>query len=164
MLDGRAAVKAVPLRRLLRFGVAALIDLLRGTNPLYLPVVAPPGEWSSMDRDGAAEAMQKGMQALVERGGPEAGYYDNRVAARSLLTMVLYRPFQSLKDVSIPTLIVGAMRDTVAPFVERRIRALANPRIKSETLDASHFDPYFEPALSTNLGYQLAFLRGLRKA
>ncbi|MDP9142106.1 MAG: alpha/beta fold hydrolase [Pseudomonadota bacterium] len=161
MLDGMAAVKAVPLMRLVRFGLSALYDLFRGKNPLFLPVVGQLGEWSSMDRDGAAEAMQKGMQALVERGGPEAGYYDNRIAARSLLTMGLYRPFKSLKDVSIPLLIVGATRDSVAPFVEGTIRALANPRIKVETLDANHFDPYFEPALTHNLGYQLAFLRGL---
>ncbi len=95
MLDGMAAVKAVPLTRLIRSGFTALMDLLRGKNPVYLPVVAPLGQWSSMDRDGAAEAMQKGMQALIARGGPEAGYYDNRVAARSLLTMGLYRPFKS---------------------------------------------------------------------
>ena len=164
MLDGMAAVKAVPLTRLLRFGLAALNDLWRGKAPVYLPVVAPEGEWASMDRDGAAEAMRRGLQALVERGGPEAGQYDNRVAARSLLTMGLYRPFKSLKDVSTPMLIVGATRDSVAPFVEGRIRALKNPQIKIETLDANHFDPYFEPSLSRNLGYQLAFLEGLLKA
>jgi pimeloyl-ACP methyl ester carboxylesterase len=162
MLDGMAAVKAVPFPRLLRFGLTAIADLFRGKHPIYLPVVAPTGEWSSMDRDGAAEAMQKGVVALVERGGSEAGYYDNRVAARSLLTMGLYRPFKSLKAVSIPILIVGAKRDTVAPFVEQKIRALNNPQIKLETLDANHFDPYFDPALSQNLEYQLAFLKALR--
>jgi len=161
MLDGMAAVKAVPPTRLLRFGLSALNDLRRGKDPVYLPVVAPEGEWASMDRDGAAEAMRKGMQALVERGGPEAGEYDNRVAARSLLTMGLYRPFKALKEVSIPMLIVGATRDSVAPFVEGRIRALKNPHINIETLDANHFDPYFEPALSRNLGFQLDFLKSL---
>jgi pimeloyl-ACP methyl ester carboxylesterase len=161
MLDGMAAVKAVPMMRMMRFGLWALIDLMRRKDPLYLPVVGLPGEWSSMDRDGAAEAMHKGLQALIEHSGPEAGVYDNRVAARSLLTMGLYRPFKSLKDVSIPLLIVGATRDTVAPFVEGQIRMLNNPQIRIETLDANHFDPYFEPALSKNLGYQLAFLKGL---
>jgi uncharacterized protein len=161
MLDGMAAVKAVPWMRMMRFALWALIDLVRGKDPIYLPVVAPPGEWSSMDRDGAAEAMRKGLQQLVEHGGPEAGVYDNRVAARSLLTMGLYRPFKSLKDVSIPLLIVGATRDSVAPFVEDRIRTVNNPQIRIETLDANHFDPYFEPAFSRNFEYQLSFLRGL---
>jgi pimeloyl-ACP methyl ester carboxylesterase len=162
MLDGMAAVKAVPPLRMARFGLSALNDLRPGRkDPVYLPVVAEQGEWASMDRDGAAKAMQMGMQALIARGGPEAGYYDNRVAARSLLTMGLYRPFKSLKDVKIPLLIVGATRDTVAPFVEERIRVLGNPKIQIKTLDANHFEPYFEPALSINLGYQLAFLNGL---
>lgn len=161
MLDGMAAVKAVPFPRLIRFGWAAIRDLFRGKRPIYLPVVAPEGEWSSMDRDGAAEAMQKGLQALVEHGGPEAGKYDNRVAARSLLTMGLYQPFKSLKKVSVPLLIIGATRDTVAPFIEGKIRALKNPQIKLETLDANHFEPYFEPALSRNLGFQSDFLKNL---
>lgn len=164
MLDGMAAVKAVPPLRMARFGLSILSDLRPGKKtPVYLPVVAAAGEWASMDRDGAAEAMQKGLQALVARDGAEAVEYDNRVAARSLLTMGLYRPFKSLKDVSIPLLIVGATRDSVAPFVEEKIRALDNPRIKIETLDANHFDPYFEPALSINLGYQLGFLEALLK-
>jgi pimeloyl-ACP methyl ester carboxylesterase len=164
MLDGTAAVKAVPPLRMLRFGLYALADLVGGRrNPVYVPVVAPEGEWASMDRDGAGEAMQKALHALLEYGGPEPAVYDNRVAARSLLTMGLYRPFKSLKDVTIPILVVGATRDTVAPFVEGKIRALNNPNITMEKLDANHFDPYFKPALSTNLRYQLAFLRDLTK-
>ena len=161
MLDGMAAVKAVPPMRMARFGLSGLADLLRGSKPIYLPVVAGEGEWSSMDRDGAALAMQKGQEAMVEALGAEALPYDNRVAARSLLTMGLYRPFKSLKDVTIPLLIVGATRDTVAPFVEKRIRELKNPRIRIEILDANHFEPYFEPALSRNLAYQLEFLKSL---
>lgn len=164
MLDGMAAVKAVPLLRMARFGWSGLTDLLRGDKPIYLPVVGAEGKWSSMDRDGAALAMQNGLQAMADHLGPEAPPYDNRVAARSLLTMGLYRPFRRLRDVMVPLLIVGATRDTVAPFVERRIRALNNPRIRLETLDANHFDPYFEPAFSTNLGYQLDFLNTLVKA
>ena len=164
MLDGMAAVKAVPFLRKLRFGLYALADLIRGKeHPVYVPVVAPLGEWASMDRDGAAEAMQNGLQDLLEAEGPEAATYDNRVAARSLLTMGAYRPFKSLKQVQIPILVVGATRDTVAPFVEDKLRALNNPNIKIEKIDANHFDPYFDPALSTNLGYQLAFLEGLQK-
>lgn len=116
-----------------------------------------------MDRDGAAEAMHQALQDLLDAEGPEAATYDNRVAARSVLTMGLYRPFKTLKQVKVPILVVGATRDTVAPFVEAKIRALNNPNVSMEKIDANHFDPYFDPALSTNLGYQLAFLRGLSK-
>ena len=165
MLDGMATVKAVPPLRMMRFGLYALADLLRGRRePVYLPVVASEGEWASMDRDGAGEAMQKALQALLDAGGPEAAVYDNRVAARSVLTMGLYRPFKSLRQVRIPILVVGATRDTVAPFVEGKIRALDNPNIKIETIDANHFDPYFEPAFSANIAHQMAFLNALPKS
>lgn len=165
MLDGMAAVKAVPFLRKLRFGLYAFADLLRGRkNPVYIPVVAPPGQWASMDRDGAAEAMHQALQDLLDAEGPEAAVYDNRVAARSVLTMGLYRPFKTLKQVEVPILVVGATRDTVAPFVEAKIRALNNRNITMEKIDANHFDPYVEPALSTNLRYQLAFLQGLSKS
>lgn len=164
MLDGMAAVKAVPFLRKLRFGLYAFADLIRGKKkPIYVPVVAGQGEWASMDRDGAAEAMQQALQDLREAEGPEAATYDNRVAARSVLTMGLYRPFKTLKQVQIPILIVGATRDSVAPFVEAKIQELDNPNITMEKIDANHFDPYFDPALTRNLGYQLAFLRDLQK-
>ena len=81
--------------------------------------------------------------------------------ARSLLAMGLYRPFKSLKQVKIPVLIVGATRDTVAPFVEDKIRAPNNPNIEIEKVDANHFEPCFEPAFSSNLGHQIAFLDAL---
>lgn len=153
MLDGMAAVKAVPFRRLVQFGIAALRDRWPTTGPHYLPVIGPPGELSSMDRDGAAEAMRKGAASGV--------VYDNRVTARSLLRMGPYRPFKRLKDVGIPLLIIGATNDTVAPFVEDRVRQLAGSNVTIKTLDANHFEPYFEPSLSQNLEYQTAFLQRL---
>lgn len=153
MLDGMAAVKAVPFRRLIQFGIAALRDRWPTTGPHYLPVIGPPGEFSSMDRDGAEEAMRRGAASGVD--------YDNRVTARSLLRMGPYRPFKRLQDVRIPLLIVGATNDTVAPFVEDRVRQLAGPNVTIETLDANHFEPYFEPALTQNLEYQTAFLERL---
>jgi len=153
MLDGMAAVKAVPPTRLARFGLTALMDLPRGKRPLYLPVVSAPGEFGSMDRDGAYKILQDALA--------EGQQYDNRVAARSLLTMGLYSPFKNLKLVKIPILLIGATQDTVAPFVESRIRKLNNPQIRMQVLDANHFEPYFEPAFSKNIEYQLAFLRDL---
>jgi pimeloyl-ACP methyl ester carboxylesterase len=157
MLDGMKAAMATPLLRLLRFGLYAVVDLLRGSKPLYVPIVGAPGQFSSMDRDGGEQAMQRGLAAM------DSGYvYDNRVAARSILTMGPYRPFKALKDIKVPTLIVGATRDSVAPFVEQEIRAVGNPHLQLETIDANHFDPYFDPAFSANIGHQLKFLQRLK--
>lgn len=157
MLDGRDAVKAVPLPRLLRFGLHAAADLLSPGRPHYIPVIAPPGEFGTMDRDGANDALMRGMEQMGIS-------YDNRIAARSVLTMGLYRPFRQLKRIRVPTLLVGATRDTVAPFIEERLRKLAGPLLQIRTLDANHFEPYFEPQLAGNLAWQLDFLGSLRQA
>lgn len=154
MLDGMAAVRAVPLLRLLRFGAYALADLMKSGDPIYLPVVSEPGEFGSMDRDDAHKALTMAMAAT---GLP----YDNRVTARSLLTMGPYRPAKRLKDIRVPTLIVGGTRDTVAPFNPRNIQKINNPCLQVRSIDAHHFEPYFEPAFSALIEYELQFLRSL---
>lgn len=154
MLDGMAAVKAVPLKRMLRFGFYGLADAFKSGRPIYLPVVAEVGEFASMDRDDAYKALKIGMKNIGRQ-------YDNRVAARSLMTMGPYRPLTRLRDIKIPTLLIGATRDTVAPFVESSIRKTNNPHLSLETVDANHFEPYFEPVFSTLISKELAFLKSL---
>ena len=154
MLDGMAAVKANPLARLLRFGLYALADSLKPGGPIYLPVVAKPGAFASMDRDDADKALELGMANVGRQ-------YDNRVTSSSLMTMGLYRPFRRLRDIRIPTLLVGASRDSVAPFEESAIRKIANQYLSLETLDANHFEPYFEPVFSTLISKELSFLKSL---
>ncbi len=154
MLDGLAAVSATPFLERLRLGAYAIADLLRVKGPVYIPIVSPPGKLSTMSRDGAYDAMLEGVKDLELD-------YDNRVTARSILTMGFYRPFKRLKQLRIPTLLVGADEDTVAPFVAAKIRQHANALISIQHLSANHFEPYFEPALTQNLSYQLEFLRTL---
>lgn len=154
MLDGMAAVKAVPLKRMLQFGIYGLADSLKPGRPIYLPVVGEAGEFASMDRDDAHKALKIGMDNIGRQ-------YDNRVAARSLMTMGPYRPLGRLRDIRIPTLLIGASRDTVAPFAEQAIRKAGNPHLTLETLDANHFEPYFEPVFSTLISKELAFLTSL---
>ena len=154
MLDGMAAVRAVPLPRLLRFGLYAMADLLKPGHPLYLPVVSEPGAFSSMDRDDAGKALKLAETSIGRR-------YDNRVAARSMMTMGPYRPFKRLKDIRIPTLLMGASQDSVAPFAESAILNVNNPNLTIASIDANHFEPYFEPAFSNVIRQQLTFLEGL---
>ncbi|WP_040640597.1 alpha/beta hydrolase [Zestomonas thermotolerans] len=154
MLDGIATVRAVPPLRLLRFALYCLADLFKPGKPIYIPVVSEPGAFSSMDRDDAHKALVLAERSLQRR-------YDNRVAARSLLTMGPYRPFKRLKEIRVPTLLLEASEDTVAPFVESAIRAVNNPCIRVERVKANHFEPYFEPVFSEVIGKQLEFLRSL---
>jgi alpha-beta hydrolase superfamily lysophospholipase len=151
MLDGLAASRATPLSWRLRFGVAAVLDLMRGDSPYYLKTVGRQGEFSTMSRDGAAEARDQSM-ALYGHAS------SNRVAARSILSVATYRPYKALRELRVPTLLIRATRDTVAPFAEEVLK-LDNPLVTVRAVEANHFEPYFEPVFSTNIGYQLEFLR-----
>lgn len=152
MLDGIEAVKAVPLTRMLRFGVDVALDVIHPFQTRYLPIAAEEGGYATMDRDGVER-----LQAWMEEHLPHE--FDNRVSARSMLTMGLYRPFKKLKKLAIPTLIIGATRDTVAPFIEKKIKSLNPELIEIETLDANHFDPYLEPWFGENIRIQEGFLK-----
>lgn len=151
MLDGRATALAVPPTRMLRFGGAVLKSLVNRNHSL--PTLAAPGEWGTMDRDGAQEALNLGMAALPSK------HYVNHVTARSLVTMGFYRPIKRLPKIKFPLLIVGATGDTVAPFVADHIKRINNPNVRLVSLDANHFDPYFEPLFSQTIKAELDFIK-----
>jgi pimeloyl-ACP methyl ester carboxylesterase len=152
MLDGLATVLAVPFLRLLKFGLYGIMDLFKPGSRINVPTLARPGEFGSMDRDGAWEAMTLGLDGLGDKK------YDNRVTARSLLTMPFYRPWRRLKRVDVPMLIVGATRDTVAPFVSEKVFNVRNRNLQVIEVNANHFDPYFDPVFSGMIEHQLTFL------
>lgn len=156
MLNGLAAVKAVPFSRLLRFSVDIATDILNPIGRNYLPVVSPEGEYSTMDRDGADRIMQWAVDNLDAQ-------YDNRVTASSLLTMGFYHPRRNLKHIGMPGLIVGALRDSVAPFNEAAVRAQVGSNVRITTIDANHFDPYLPPYVDDNISRQLQFLDDVLK-
>ncbi|WP_285961500.1 alpha/beta hydrolase [Pseudomonas tohonis] len=157
MLDGMATVLGLPALRLIKFAVYCLSDLIKPGRPIYIPVVSEPGAFSSMDRDDADTALQLAERSLRRK-------YDNRVAARSLITMGPYRPLKRLKEIQIPTLLLGATEDTVAPFLEPAISKVKNPYITVEKIKANHFQPYFEPFFSEVISRELEFLKGLYHA
>ncbi len=153
MLDGRAATFATPLGRLLKLSMLGLLDLIKPGALIYVPTISREGEFGTMDRDGAWDAMERAMAALPHLG------YDNRVAAKSAITMPFYRPWLRLKDVKVPMLMIGATGDTVAPFVSDKVRRVGNPNVQVIEIDADHFDPYFDPLFPEVLAHQLKFLR-----
>lgn len=154
MLDGMLAVKAVPLLRMMRFGLDMTLDILNPFTTRFIPIVSPEGEYSSMDRDGAWRVETWTKETL---GRPN----DNRIAARSLATMGFYRPMKHLKNIKIPTLVLGATRDTVAPFDEVKVRQMSSNSIEIQTIDANHFDPYLDHWFEENIARQLDFIKKL---
>lgn len=163
MLDGLQAVKAVPFFTFLKFSLYFTAGVFKPGYALTIPTIAPAGEFATMDRDGAWEAKEIGIAAMSEimDDAMKKVKYVNAVTTRSLITMGFYRPVSQLKKIRVPTLLIGATQDTVAPYVAEKIAAVNNPYIETFELDANHFDPYFEPCFSPNIAAQLAFLRKL---
>ncbi len=152
MLDGLAATFATPLGRLLKLISLGMADQFKPGASIHVPTLARKGEFATMDRDGAWDAMEVALKTYPDHS------YDNRVAAKSVLTMPLYRPWRRLKDVKIPMLMIGATGDTVAPFVSDKVRRVGNPHVQVIEIDANHFDPYFDPLFPEVLAHQLRFL------
>ncbi len=153
MLDGLAATFATPIGRLLKMVALGLLDLVKPGAPICIPTLSEEGGFSTMDRDGGLQALQAALAAHPDRK------YDNRVAARSVLPLPLYRPWLRLKDVQIPMLMIGATGDTVAPFVSDKVKRVGNPNVQVIEVAANHFDPYFDPLFPGMLAHQLKFLR-----
>lgn len=153
MLDGLAATFATPPGRLIKLIGLGLMDQLKPGAPITIPTLGRKGDFATMDRDGGWDAMASALAAYPDHR------YDNRVAARSVLTMPLYRPWLRLKDVQIPMLMIGATGDTVAPFVSDKVKRVGNPNVQVIEVDANHFDPYFDPLFPQMLAHQLKFLR-----
>lgn len=153
MLDGLAATLSMRPWRLAQFATLGLIDAALPGMPRFIPTLAPPGGFGTMDRDQAWDALNKGLAAWPDRR------YDNRVAARSVLTMPWYHPWKRLGQVDVPMLLIGARGDTVAPFVADKIARVGNPKLEVVEIDGNHFDPYFEPLFPGVRDLQLRFLQ-----
>lgn len=57
MLDGLAATLATPPARLLKLVSLGTLDQFKPGAQIYIPTLAPEGEFGTMDRDGAWDAM-----------------------------------------------------------------------------------------------------------
>jgi len=132
-----------------------MVDPLKPGSHIHVHTLAAPGEFGTMDRDHAWRALEIAIKAMGDKK------YDNRVTARSLLTMAFYRPWTRLKKVNLPMLIVGATGDNVAPFASDKVRRVANPNLQVIEIDADHFAPYFNPVFPTMIDHQLTFLKAV---
>ena len=108
--DSVAAIRAMPVRNVLRAGGAAVIDQfgsLLGRPPRYMPAVGEPGAFAAMT---APEAMP-GFDAIV---GPES-LWRNEVAARVVLHLSLYRPGRLAARIGVPVLFCVCDADATTP-------------------------------------------------
>jgi fermentation-respiration switch protein FrsA (DUF1100 family) len=125
-------------------GLRDLVRAARGAEPLYMPVVGPPGSFGVMT---TADA-QPGFEAML----PEVTLWENRVAARIALKVGLYMPGRAARKLTCPALFCVCEGDTVAPAKQTLKLVVAAPRGEIKRYPVGHFDVYlgepFEQAVS----------------
>jgi dienelactone hydrolase len=151
--DGLASAGALgPRESLVLFGFVArdLLAAVTGREPVCVPVAAAPGRPGLMT---APDALP-GMLALV----PEDYQWLNRAAARSVVSVLRYRPGRSAKRIAAPILICISATDSVAPPGPTERYARQAPRGDVRLYDAGHFDFYLGEAFNQLVAEQTEFL------
>jgi pimeloyl-ACP methyl ester carboxylesterase len=155
IVDGRAASLAIlnyagPVH-LAKLSSCGLIDQVRGTlgmSPLYIPLIAKPGELAAMSSNGALS----GYQAITNPG------WRNEISARTVLVLSLYRPTSNAKKIRCPVLLQVCRKDTVAPAKAAIKMAARMPNTATlKQYDIGHFDIYTGKDFDTGIADQLDF-------
>ena len=108
LVDGLAGATLIrPSRsiRLMSVAVADRIGSLFGRAPIYLPISVAPGQWGVSDTPDALF----GKEMVVPQ---ERVDWNNRLAARSLLSISTHRPVRRAASIRIPILLIVAETDT----------------------------------------------------
>jgi pimeloyl-ACP methyl ester carboxylesterase len=153
--DGPASARGLGAREtlvLLRFVARDFLAAARGKEPVCVPVAAAPGEPGLMT---APDALP-GMLALL----PADYQWVNRAAARSVTSLLRYRPGRSAKRIVPPILICISTTDSVAPPGPTERYARQAPHGGVRLYDAGHFDFYLGEAFAQLVADQTDFLVG----
>ncbi|WP_319456454.1 MULTISPECIES: alpha/beta hydrolase [unclassified Mycobacterium] len=151
--DGPASAGSLGVREsLVLFGFVArdLLAAMRGKEPVCVPVAAAPGRPGLMT---APDALP-GMLALL----PDGYEWVNRAAARSVVSLIRYRPGRSAKRIAAPILICISATDSVAPPVQTERYARQAPHGDVRLYAAGHFDFYLGDAFEQLVSEQAEFL------
>ena len=137
--DGLATLRALGLKRIMQFTVAGLRDQVRALRrgaPYYIPAAAPPGSLGVMTTDDSLS----GMTTIAEQSVD--AQWDNRVAARIMLRVGMYRPGLKAAKLPCPALFCITDQDSLAPAEQTAKLAARGPRNEIKRYPIGHFDIY----------------------
>lgn len=151
--DGIVSAKALGIREVLSMTGPIVRDLVAaalGRRPVTVPIAAHRGKRAFM----VAPDALPGMLALV----PPGHDWVNEAAARSLLSILRYRPGRSAKRIAIPILICISDNDTVTPGEVADAYARQAPLGDVRHYEAGHFGFYLGDAFKELVADQTDFL------
>ncbi|MDT5194927.1 MAG: uncharacterized protein QOH20_1681 [Mycobacterium sp.] len=152
-LAGAALIRPSRSIRLMAVAVADRIGSLFRRAPIYLPISVAPGHWGVSDTPDALF----GKTMVAPR---ESVDWNNRLAARSLLSISAHRPVRHAASIRIPILLIVAETDTQAPVAPAlRVAELAG-HAELHRSKGGHYDVY-ESGLAFDdvLHLEVEFLR-----
>lgn len=151
--DAASAAQGFGISYLLKstaLGIADAACGLLGLKPMYYPLVGRPGEAAVMNTPECWD----GYLPLVPQGDP----WENKITARSLLLLPLYRAIKVADQVRAPTLLMGGLRDSLVAIEDIRKLARRLPGADLREYDCDHFQPYYPPLFETFATEQADFL------
>jgi len=150
--DGIASLRVVPLLTSLRLTVRAVRDLvarLFRRQPVYVAGSGAPGATAMMTAPDAEPAMR-----VLTTAAPD---FENRMAARAAVEVMLYGPGRKVRGIRTPTLATVCDRDSVAPAATATRQLARSPLVEVRHHDVGHFDIYvgepFEAAVVDYLDF-----------
>jgi uncharacterized protein len=155
MMDALAAARNViqygGIAAFMKLGALGMVDQLRSIlrmSPLYIPLIAAPGELAAMSSHDSAS----GYGVIVP---PQ---WRNEVCARYALTIAGYRPIAYANRLPCPALIQVCMRDSLAP-PDAAVATAHKIGSKAELkqYDCEHFDIYVGNYFKQASDEQLSF-------
>jgi uncharacterized protein len=138
LTDGLAAAALAPLSKSVRLMGMALLDRAGsffGRSPLYVPNSGGPDDLAV----GATEDALFGLKLMTPREPTE---WQNRVAARSLLSVAAHRPVRRAARIRIPILLVVPEQDTMAPIGPALRISQKAPHAELFRSRGGHYDVY----------------------
>lgn len=137
------------LTRAVGGGLRDLGRKLTFRSPHYVPIASEPDEFAALNRPGTLE----GYESI------NGGDWDNRCAARILLTVLPYRPVAEAGAVDCPTLVVEAEEDNIVTgdTVDRFVSRLDD--VERVRYPVGHFDVYTGEIFETVVDREIEFLR-----
>jgi pimeloyl-ACP methyl ester carboxylesterase len=123
---------------------------LVGLSPYYIKLAGVPGENALMTKAGA----EASYQAMLD--GPSR--WENKIAARLINSMPLYRPITRARAIAAPLLMVVCDRDEVCPPSSAAEVARLAPHGRAAHFDSGHFEIYFGALFDAATAQMLAFL------
>jgi fermentation-respiration switch protein FrsA (DUF1100 family) len=151
--DGLATLPKLGVANVVRGAVAGLRDQLGalvGRAPYYVPVTGEPGSFAVMTTPDS----KGGIEAMV----PAQTCWENRVAARILVRIGLYRPGRQAARITCPVLVCACDGDALAPASRTAALVSKAPRAEVKRYPFGHFDIYVGTPFEEAVGDQAAFL------